>query len=60
MHSAIEVIPSRAISYSNHSGQVNVPSLLLALRRSLGLDHLFDDLCLFDEECTDDAERGRG
>ena len=60
MHSAIEVIsrPSRAISYpQSHSGQVNAPSLLLALRRGLRLDHLFDDLCLFDKECTDDAER---
>ena len=58
MHSAIEVIPSRAISYPpNHTGPVNVPSLLLALGRGLRLDHLFDNLCLFDKERTDDAER---
>lgn len=57
MHSAVEVIPGRAVSYPNHIGQVNVPSLLLALRRDLRLDHLLDNLCLLDKECTDDSER---
>ena len=58
MHSAIEFIPNRAISYPQfHSSQVNVLSLLLALRCSLRLDHLFDNLRLFDKECTYDAER---
>ncbi len=58
MHSAIGVIPNRAISYPQfHSIQVNVPSLLLALRCGLRLDHLFDNLGLFDKECTYDPER---
>lgn len=51
--------PSIVIIKTHSRGQRNETMFLLPCRFGLLLDDLLDDLSFFDEECADDAAKGK-